>query len=152
MKKEIDAQCSACGGTGLYSGMAESKDLAVVCSRCEGSGKMLVTYTPFTSRKKRRGIKRVIATSTGYKLNAELVGQYGLSYKDWENGKLFTRGTEVRNFSCPGSWYQSADYDRKPNWDECASPGYSWSECKHYGTKEKCWERWDREQGDSKTT
>lgn len=149
MKQKIEAQCSSCNGSGLYSGMAESGDLAVVCSRCDGSGKMTITYTPFTGRKKRRGIKRVILTNTGYKLNAELVGSYGLTYKEWWDGKLFVPGTEVRNYSCPASWYQSADYDRKPNWDECAaSLGLSWSECKHYANKEKCWERWDREQPD----
>lgn len=55
----IRAQCSDCGGTGLYSGFMEAKDEAVICVRCGGSGCQTIRYTPFQGRKERRGIKRV---------------------------------------------------------------------------------------------
>lgn len=55
----IKAECSACGGTGLYSGLAEPKGTAVVCLQCGGDGCEEITFTPFVRRKGRRGIQTV---------------------------------------------------------------------------------------------
>jgi len=57
---EIKAECSACGATGLYKGFAEPEGTAVVCHNCNGTGCQTMKYTPFTGRKRKRGIKRVI--------------------------------------------------------------------------------------------
>ena len=53
-------ECMACGGTGLYSGFAEPKGHAVVCNRCGGTGHCTYGQKPFTGRKTKRGISRVI--------------------------------------------------------------------------------------------
>ena len=53
-------ECMYCGGTGLYQGFAEPKGTAVVCNRCGGTGHMDNGKKPFTGRKRKRGIRRVI--------------------------------------------------------------------------------------------
>jgi hypothetical protein len=50
----------------------------------------------------------------------------------------------MRNYTCPAWWYQSADYTKKPEWEECIACG-SFSECKNFSNKEKCWEKFDAE-------
>ena len=47
MKRTIVIECQACGGTGLYKGMAERDGAAVVCSCCNGTGKTEFTYNEF---------------------------------------------------------------------------------------------------------
>jgi len=143
----VEAQCDLCDGSGLcpYPYTSGSNDLAAVCSQCGGSGKMTIKYTPFTGRKNKEGIKRVIEYSIPY-LNAELVGEYGLSYQDWLDGKPFGPGTEVRGYTCPLSWYQlSANVTKLPDWDECIDLGQVVSRCKRWKSKAECWKRWDEE-------
>lgn len=60
----VDADCWSCGGTGIYRGFAEPKSVGVVCLTCEGTGKMILTYTPFTARKLRNDVETV-QRSTG---------------------------------------------------------------------------------------
>ncbi len=56
----VDIQCRECGGSGLYDGCFELKGHPIVCGRCNGSGCEKLSYTPFVSRKKKRGIKAVV--------------------------------------------------------------------------------------------
>ena len=57
---EVKAECSACGGTGLYCGFAEPKGMAVVCRQCGGTGCDTISYKPFDHRKRKRGVKVVL--------------------------------------------------------------------------------------------
>jgi DnaJ-class molecular chaperone len=57
--KTILAKCSACSGTGLYEGMCEKSGEPVVCLKCGGTGAEKITYTPYTGRVKRSGVKAV---------------------------------------------------------------------------------------------
>jgi len=59
MKKKIVQECPACGGTGLYSGMCEGPGKAVICVDCEGTGAYEFTYTEYTGRHTKRGIKEI---------------------------------------------------------------------------------------------
>lgn len=86
--ENIKAECSACGGTGLYSGMCEPEGVAVVCLHCEGTGCEIIRYEPFEKRRGKRGITTVrrskgifIATGTG-----PIGGS--ISYEDFQNGKM----------------------------------------------------------------
>ena len=150
---EFDEKCKSCDGTGLYVGMAENDGAAVVCHACKGTGKCHVKfeYEDFTGRGKRIGIKRVYETNVGIGIGTdngtyELSDFGGVDYKDWLAGKPFPPKSEMRRFTCPAWWYQLVDYDKKPNWDECRSNlGYSFSRCPYFSTREKCWERWDKE-------
>jgi hypothetical protein len=152
---EYDCECDSCKGTGLYQGFAEKDGAAVVCHTCDGKGWFheKITYKETDkNRKGRKGIKRVFITNPGIgigegpvdgkKLKLEDFG--GLSYADWAAGKEFGEGTEMRAYTCPAWWYQSADNDKKPEWKECQFCG-CFSDCKHYHDKAKCWERFDKE-------
>jgi len=59
-KVEIKVECHSCGGTGLYKGFAEPPETAVVCHSCGGSGCEILSGTPFTHRKHKRGIRWVM--------------------------------------------------------------------------------------------
>jgi len=156
MKKtiEFDEECPSCKGTGLYAGIAEKDGFAVVCSTCKGTGKHHFehTYTEFTCRKTTQGIKQVLKTNPGIGvgigkttegeiLTLESFG--GMPYRDWAAGLPFPKGSEMRKYVCPAWWYQCTDYKQKPEWDECIGVG-SFSKCKNFKTKEKCWERFDK--------
>ncbi len=60
----VKAECKSCRGTGLYSGMAEPKGIAVVCLRCEGSGCREINYVPFERRQRRSDVE-VVRLSAG---------------------------------------------------------------------------------------
>lgn len=83
--KELEEECVACSGTGLYVGFTEAKGEAVVCLRCQGSGSVIHKHVPFAGRKKRRGIT-IIRVSAGTFV-ATGVGGTGksMTYKDFES-------------------------------------------------------------------
>jgi hypothetical protein len=158
---KYDCQCESCDGTGLYRGFAEKNGFAVVCHTCKGSGKthVKIEYDDFEGRQERSGVTRVLQTNPGisvgmgqsssssYKGNPKFLGLEsfgGLSYEDWKAGKKFGKGTEMRQFSCPAWWYQSVDYDKKPNWKECIGCG-SFSSCENFKNKDKCWNKFDKQ-------
>ena len=84
----LEAECTACGGTGIYHGFAEPDGVGVVCLKCEGSGMMVVHYIPFTGRKKRNDIV-VVRRSRGSFI-AIGVGPTGesVTYEEFLQGKL----------------------------------------------------------------
>lgn len=148
-KIKFDEKCKSCKGTGLYSGMGESPECAVVCSTCNGTGchHFVYEYEEFTERQNDFRIKHVYEVNPGIKVGNG--GGYnfkdfgGMSYDDWLKGKPFVRGMENRLCTCPSWWYQSADYKQKPEWEECICCG-SFSSCDHFKNKSKCWEKFDR--------
>jgi hypothetical protein len=154
-KYEHDEVCKACGGTGLYQGMAESPGFAVVCNKCNGSGcfHYIHTFETFKKRKRKKEIITVLQTNPGIKTGCGIMKNGdaldydsfgGMKYGEWNKGKPFPKKSEMRRFTCPAWWYQSADYKKKPDWEECEFG--SFSRCSHFKTKDKCWERWDNEQ------
>lgn len=136
-------------------GFAEHDGAAVVCHNCKGTGKVHVvhTYEDFEGRKSRKGIKRVYRVNPGIGVGAghghTLEEFGGMPYDDWAANKKFPKGSEMRKYTCPCWYYQSADYDKAPAWRDgevqCQIRG-SFSGCKHFPEKEKCWARWDKEQ------
>jgi len=156
-KIEYDCECDSCGGTGLYKGFAEGEGSAVVCHDCKGTGKQHIKYEykNFEGKKDKKGVKRVFLTNCGFgigegttregqKLVLEDFG--GMPYADWKEGKRFPKKHEMRKFACPAWYYQSADSDKKPDWKECIVCG-SFSSCKMFTEKDKCWDKWDKEVG-----
>jgi len=148
MKVELDIECPDCKGTGLYVGFAERDGYAVVCHKCKGSGKFryVMEYEPFSERKPREGIHTVVQVNPGYQLGGEKgkLDFGGMPYSDWASGKDFPAGSEMRRCVCPACWYQNADYDKMPKWEECFGCG-RFSDCKSFAHKSECWERWDKE-------
>lgn len=147
---EYDCECTSCKATGLYIGLGERDGAAVVCFHCNGTGKVhrVHKYNDFLKRKAKSGVKRVYKANPGMTIgtgNGYILKDFGgMPYELWDEGQNFPKKSENRKFTCPAWWYQSADYDKKPNWDECAGCG-AFSDCKHFKDKSKCWERFDEE-------
>ena len=156
MKIEYVKKCTSCKGTGIYTGFGECNGFGVVCHNCNGTGKIYVKieYEEFIKRSSKKGIHTVLQTNPGIGVGIDekqgLVKSSfgGMGYKEWKKTGKFPEGSEMRKFSCPAWWYQSVDYNKKPDWRtgdrQCQSFG-SFSQCKNFATKEKCWEKWDKE-------
>jgi len=150
---EFDQKCKLCKGTGLDVGYAEMDGAAVVCGACGGTGcnHTKIEYDDFEGRIARDDIERVYEVNPGIVIRKDKAsGEYGLSdfggmpYLAWVRGDKFGPGTENRKLTCPAWWYQSVDYEKKPDWPDCVGIG-SFSSCNHFKDKAKCWERWDKE-------
>lgn len=63
---EVQVQCDACQGTGLYRGYVEEHKgpgVTRVCVRCKGTGAAKIQYTRFTGRKLETGtVTRILRT------------------------------------------------------------------------------------------
>lgn len=148
-----DCVCTDCKGSGIYVGMAEKDGFGVVCYKCKGTGQRheKIEYDDFDHKKKLQlvrvlecnpGIGVGIAPEKGF--TEESFG--GMPYEDWFAGKPFPLKSEMRAFVCPAWWYQSANYDLKPEW--CREYGFglsSFSSCDRFPQKELCWQRFDKE-------
>jgi hypothetical protein len=151
MSEEIRVkhECGSCHGTGLYSSMGESKHAAVVCRPCKGSGCRETVFQPFTGRKELPGIQRVYQANPGIKTgtgNGHTLDDFGgMPTADWIAGKPFTKGSEMRKFTCPRWWTQCVG-GPMPEWEACSSClGSSFSQCVHFPEKAECWDLWDDE-------
>jgi len=144
MKIELIEKCKSCKGTGVYVGMAERDGYGVVCQDCKGMGKRKFTheYEEFEQRGDAK-IHTILEVNPGI-ITGGKMDFGGMPYTNWLDGEKFPHKSEMRKFTCPAWWYQSADYDKKPKWDECAGCG-SFSACASFPTKNKCWERFDKE-------
>lgn len=151
-KLEIECNCKSCGATGLYVGIGERGGAGVVCHTCKGTGRQVlkIEYEDFNGKRRRKEVRRVFRANPGICIGEDpsrglaLEDFGGLSYEDWWEGKEFTPGTEDRKHTCPAWFYQSADYEKKPEWDECRGCG-AFRSCRHFSNKAACWERWDKE-------
>lgn len=148
---KLEVECDVCGGTGLYSGMAERDECAVVCSYCKGTGKATISYNEFTGRKKKNGIKRVFARSCGFVhshkdivVNGKEIkfSEGGCTYNEWLNG---AKPKPVKDLYCPYMW-DNKGIDKEPL-DNCKDVGLggSISDCKHFNNKHICWKRYKGE-------
>ncbi len=153
MKRTIIIECQACGGTGLYKGIAERDGAAVVCSHCHGTGKTEFTYNEFEGRKEMDGVTRVFEGSFGYvhtdKDTTTEEGrtlhfsQYGCSYEEWKAG---VEPTPMEELYCPYI-YRNRGIGNEPCSrckTGCKGWGGSISDCKFYSDKAKCWEEWHK--------
>lgn len=84
----IKAECSACGGTGLYSGFAEPKGIAVICLTCDGTGCDEFYYKPFTKRKGRRDILTVSRSRGRFIVTGVGPAVGNITYKEFKEGKM----------------------------------------------------------------
>ena len=140
--------------------MAERDGSAIVCNNCKGTGRhvFIHEYEEPEDFKVRTDVKRVYRTNPGIIIGAskdnrvKLEDFGGMDYEAWlklKNKNNFPARSEMRWYSCPAWWYQSADYNKKPNWDACIVCG-SFSSCEHFGNKATCWERFDSENRNKK--
>jgi hypothetical protein len=153
---DLRCWCHSCAGTGIYVGFAERDGAGVVCHACKGTGceKRTIEWDDFEARQLRSNVARVFEVNPGIGIGKThghgLDGFGGMPYTDWSAGEPFPAGSEMRAFTCPAWWYQTADHTRRPYWDECGGPGGLFARCPSFTTKAACWDRWDTEQVDGK--
>jgi hypothetical protein len=137
--------CVSCGGTGIYVGMAERDGVGIVCNKCSGTGgyRFVHEYEHFKNRKVRSDVNRVLPCNPGIIVGSNL-DFGGKSYIEWLENGYFERGSEMREFTCPAWWFQSANHYKMPNWEQCIVSG-QFSQCKHFMTKKSCWEKYDED-------
>lgn len=151
-EQEIEIECKSCGGTGLYKGMAERDECAVVCSTCKGTGMTIFKYKQFTGLVERSDVKRVFEGTFGYvhtdkdveNSKGEILefSKYGCSYKEWLNGE---KPKPMEQLYCPYI-YDNQGIGNEP-FLRCESGHNGWggriSECEFFDDKKKCWEMWN---------
>ena len=153
--KEIQIECPACHGTGLYQGMCEQDGCAVVCTKCDGKGYTTFQYNEFTGKKVKEGIKRVFGKTCGfvhgpedYKCEDGTVlhfSQYGCTYGEWLDGK---EPRPMEELVCPYVYYNKG-IGSEPL-DKCRENlelGMRIPECKCYKDKDECWQEFHRKEG-----
>lgn len=86
--KTLQAECSSCGGTGLYAGFAEPKGTAVVCLTCDGTGCETIRYKEFTGRKPKRGIQFVSNSRGNFIVTGVGPCSLKISYKEFQKGNF----------------------------------------------------------------
>jgi len=143
---EVKAFCEQCGGTGLYSGCCESPEIAIVCSRCHGTGCVSIRYEPFTLRQPApSGIARVLERNPGIKAgrgNGYVPEDFGgMPIANWLEGHKFVRGSEMRKFCCPARW----SYELSAWCPATMMAGLSYTDCEKFKTKDDCWRCYDRQ-------
>jgi hypothetical protein len=84
----VDVECPACRATGVYSGFAEPKGVAVVCLRCDGTGRQKLSYKPFTVRKRRDGVETVKRSQGAFIGTGVGPAGAGVSYEDFLRGRM----------------------------------------------------------------
>ena len=154
--KTIDISCPSCQGTGVYVGMSERHGAAVVCYKCDGTGKTEYHYEEFTKRKVREDVTRVYKSSYGYviapkELEFKNYGgidmrKEGVSYEEFLNGDT---PKHIEKLGCPMMADQGACHSKDGFIDECFSCGLMYggsiTNCKHQKYKAECWERFNNE-------
>lgn len=150
LMETVKIKCKSCNGTGLYSGMAEADGCAVVCYTCEGTGCDTLSYTPFTARTKKAGVKRVFAKTCGYGHAADdytdkktgkvtKFSEGGASYEEWLSGK---KPKPVKELYCPYLWTSQGLQNKDKNdlyKTRCSKSTSMGSSCSHYADKATCW-------------
>lgn len=156
-KIEMEIECPACKGTGLYSGMGEGKGVAVICHKCNGTGAYMYSYSykEFAGRKLQKDIKRVYLSGTGYRLGLGKINfsggigeidmdKEGVSYDEFLNDKM---PQHIKKLGCPMLTDQGACHDKKGFVDKCNKINGGWigtiTDCKNQPNKEQCWKRFE---------
>lgn len=136
----LDIVCTACSGTGLYVGMGERNGAAVVCYRCQGTGRQAYTYEPFTERKAPPDTVTTVHVARGYGLDSSSRG--GLPIEQWQPGAIVPADEA---YYCPfiytnQEWCSNPDLlpqIGKPT--PPRMPTGQISSCKHWANKSRCW-------------
>lgn len=135
MKVTHTVVCTACGGTGLYKGLAERGTCAVVCHRCNGTGAVQQTFEIFQERKRRPNVTKVYKDSCGYVHNETLDG--GCTYEEFLAG---VEPAPVKTIYCPFLWTGQKDLDGALPCNKLIMWGDQISNCPNYSKKAECWE------------
>jgi hypothetical protein len=156
MKKiEMEIECQACKGSGVYTGMGEREGAAVVCHKCDGTGayQYKFSYNEFTGRKQRDDVARVYKSGYGYVISTGNVkfgdvdidmDKEGVSYQEFMNGHMPKHSESI---ACPMLADQGLCHKIPGFVDECMELNGGWvgqiSSCKNQCNKRDCWKRFN---------
>ena len=62
----VEAECDHCGGVGVVCGMNQPTGVGFTCPICNGSARKIITYAPFTGRKRRADVTKVQVPHNGF--------------------------------------------------------------------------------------
>ena len=147
---KIVIECKSCKGTGVYQGMGESSDVAIICHTCKGTGWTVFEYTEFTGRKNKQGVSRVYLNSYGYKISTGVVNfdgigkvdmdKEGVSYEEFCEGKM---PTHIKQLGCPMLADQGRCRDIAGFTNRCDSFNGGWlnyiPSCENKANSAECW-------------
>ena len=141
----IRIECRNCGATGLSTEFPLKDGSAVRCPKCKGTGAEEIKAALFTEKKTRDDVEHVWANIVNYVITPDKFSG-GASYQEWldDPGIIHEIGREIREASCPMSWYQAANHKLRPQWDECNRVNHIPS-CPWWNRKDKCWKQFDKE-------
>lgn len=150
--------CVSCEGTGLYRGIAEGNNSAVICHTCKGTGKVetKLSFTEFTGRKTRKDVKRVYLTACGCGIaDKDFVtkegktirfSEAGCSYEDWLKG---AEPKPITDLHCPymhtNQAMQNKDHKCHSLYNTKCSKNMGFgfiAACKCFENKEECWKEY----------
>lgn len=143
--KEIIIECPSCKGTGLYKGIAERNQCAVICHTCDGKGFTSYKYREFNGRKHKPNVTRIFQNSCGYVHSA--VNQKGIkfeeggcTYSEWLSG---ARPKPVKDLYCPYIW-DNKGYGNEPCSRCKEGCGFGViSNCRYFADKAACWKEYE---------
>ena len=80
--KIIEIECPECNATGLWSGVYGRDDLARICEKCNGSGKIIINFIPFFMKRKIKNVKHVMI-EPGQDGNLSIISRSFMNYEKW---------------------------------------------------------------------
>lgn len=83
----VDAECSACRGSGVYRGFAEPQGVGVVCLQCDGSGCKKLSFEPFSGRKRRDDVRTVQLSRGSFIGTGVGPAGHSITYEEFLSGK-----------------------------------------------------------------
>ena len=104
--QQIATECTACHSTGLSGGHAHKGAAAVVCSSCDGTGKITIEHHPFIKRYNKPGTHKVFGGNPGYPMDENTRG--GVLYEEWKRDpdSVYEIDNAPQDLACPAQWGQ----------------------------------------------
>lgn len=84
--REVTIACRTCRAFGIL--INDNDPVGVICATCGGKGSQVLTFEPFSGRKKKDGITRVRRAGQGLSPFGGRRKRTGISYSDFLKGKL----------------------------------------------------------------
>lgn len=139
----MEIECPHCDGTGLFQHYSAKEGSAYSCYHCKGTGKAIITYKPFSGRRKKDGVTRIFEQVGRNHWGSDHTFENGLtirfseggcSYEEWLDG---VQPKPVEDYYCP------AEYDCEFRCERCPIEIQDRKDvpdnCQYKGTKAECW-------------
>jgi hypothetical protein len=85
--EEVEAECYACNGSGIFPDHYKERVIGVICRECGGSGKRIIRYIPFVGRNVRDDVTEVRWAKRNFNNFDEWEAGGEISYEEFLAGK-----------------------------------------------------------------